>query len=252
MLSYNEIHSLDVFEFLNLLPKCSIDLAIVDPPYNLGVAQWDCFGSEQEFLEFSYAWIDALLPKLKPTASFYIFNTAYHCALFLVYLQGKAHFKNWITWHKKDGFANARKKFNNASESILFYTLSEQYIFNCDAIRTPYESTARIQAATKKGILKNNKRWFPNPNGKLCTDVWHISSQRHQEKINGRLVKQKHPTIKPYDLIERIIKASSLPKNVVLDLFAGSGIALEVCQNLDRLYLGTDINHNDFKAHVAG
>ncbi|BCD50102.1 DNA methyltransferase [Helicobacter suis] len=70
---------------------------------------------------------------------------------------------------------------------------------------------------------------------KLYTDVWHISSQRHQEKINGRLVKQKHPTIKPYDLIERIIKASSLPKNVVLDLFAGSGIALEVCQNLDRL-----------------
>ncbi|BDQ29852.1 DNA-methyltransferase [Helicobacter ailurogastricus] len=250
MLSYNKIHHLDVFEFLRLLPESSVDLAIIDPPYNLKVAEWDCFQSEQKFLEFSYAWIDALLPKLKPTASFYIFNTAYHCALFLAYLQGKAHFRNWITWHKKDGFANARKKFNNASESILFYTLSEQYTFNYDAIRTPYDSTARIQAATKKGILKNGKRWYPNPKGKLCTDVWHISSQRHQEKVKGRLVKPKHPTIKPYGLIERMVKASSLPKGVVLDLFAGSGLGLQVCQNLDRLYLGTDINHHEVKEHA--
>ncbi|WP_233702586.1 DNA methyltransferase, partial [Helicobacter ailurogastricus] len=51
-------------------------------------------------------------------------------------------------------------------------------------------------------------------------------------------------------LIERMVKASSLPKGVVLDLFAGSGLGLQVCQNLDRLYLGTDINHHEVKEHA--
>ena len=57
----------DVFDFLDSLPKSCVDLAIIDPPYNLKVASWDTFASQSAFLDFSYAWIDALLPKLKPT-----------------------------------------------------------------------------------------------------------------------------------------------------------------------------------------
>lgn len=243
MLNYNQIYPLDVFEFLKLIPDSSVDLAIIDPPYNLKVADWDTFKSEQEFLDFSYAWIDQMLPKLKPTASFYIFNTAFHCALFVAYLQNKAEFKNWITWHKKDGFANSRRKFNNASESIIFYTMGNKYTFNYDDVRVPYDSTSRIEAAKHKGILKNGKRWFPNPNGKLCTDVWNIVSQRHKEKALGKTQKLSHPTIKPYEMIERIVKASSNENDVVLDLFAGSGMGLKVCTELKRQYLGTDINY---------
>ena len=242
MLSFDQIYSLDVIDFLKQLPDVSIDLAIIDPPYNLKVADWDTFKNQDEFLKFSYKWIDAFLPKMKQNGSFYIFNTSYHCALFLNYLQGKANFINWITWHKKDGFANSRKKYNNANESILFYAMSDRYTFNYDDIRIPYESSDRIKHATKKGILKNGKRWFPNENGKLCTDVWQISSQRHKEKINGKIQKQNHPTIKPYEMIERMVKASSNENDIVLDLFAGSGIGLKVCQDLKRRYLGTDIN----------
>ena len=79
----DKIHILDVFSFLQSLEDESIDLAIIDPPYNLKVAQWDSFKSEQDFLDFSFAWMDALLPKIKKHGSFYIFNTPYHCALFL-------------------------------------------------------------------------------------------------------------------------------------------------------------------------
>lgn len=243
MLSYNKIYPLDVFEFLNTLPNSSVDLAIIDPPYNLKVADWDTFKNEYDFLNFSYKWIDMVIPKLKPSASLYIFNTPYNCALFVAYLRDKAHFNNWITWYKKDGFANSRKKYNSASESILFYTMSKKYTFNSDNIRIPYDSSARIEHAKIKGILKNGKRWFPNPNGKLCSDVWEISSQRHKEKINGKIIKPAHPTIKPYELIERIVKASSNENDIVLDLFAGSGMGLKVCSDLKRLYLGTDINY---------
>lgn len=243
MLNYNQIYSLDVFEFLTLIPDSSVDLAIIDPPYNLKVATWDTFKNQEDFLEFSYKWIDRLLPKLKASASFYIFNTPYNCALFLHYLQGKAKFRNWITWHKKDGFSCASKKYNTTSEAILFFTMSDHYTFNADEIRVPYESTARIEHAKTKGILKNGKRWFPNPKGKRCTDVWEIVSQRHKEKINGKVMKQTHPTVKPYELIERMVKASSNESDVVLDLFAGSGMGLRVCSSLSRLYLATDLHY---------
>lgn len=243
MLNYNQIYSLDVFEFLKALPDNSVDLAIIDPPYNLKVANWDTFKNQDEFLDFSYRWMNCVLPKLKATASFYIFNTPYNCALFLNYLHCKANFRNWITWHKKDGFSNSKKKYNVASEAILFFTMGDSYTFNADDIRIPYESASRIEHAKTKGILKNGKRWFPNPNGKLCTDVWEIVSQRHKEKINGKIIKPSHPTIKPYELIERIVKASSNEGDTILDLFAGSGMGLKVCSDLKRLYLGTDVNY---------
>lgn len=243
MLNYNQIYSLDVFDFLNVLPDNSVDLAIIDPPYNLKVADWDTFKNQDEFLNFSYRWIDCVLPKLKITSSLYIFNTPYNCALFLNYLQDKVSFRNWITWYKKDGFSNSKRKYNTVSETILFFTISNSYTFNADNIRIPYGSTARIEHAKTKGILKNGKRWFPNPNGKLCTDVWEIVSQRHKEKINGKVVKPTHPTIKPYELIERIVKASSNEGDTVLDLFAGSGMGLKVCSDLQRLYLATDVNY---------
>lgn len=206
----NKVFIGDVFRFLESLPDKSVDLAIIDPPYNLKIASWDSFKTQDEFLNFSYAWIDLVLLKIKPSGSFYIFNTPYNCTMFLHYLQNKnVHFKNFITWYKKDGFSANKTKFASASESILFYTMSAKgYYFDCDSVRIPYESVERINHASKKGILKNGKRWYPNEKGKLCHDVWEITSQRHKEKINGKVIKPKHPSIKPYELIERILKAS--------------------------------------------
>lgn len=239
----NKIYIQDCFKFLESLQDCSIDLAIIDPPYNLKVASWDSFKSEKEFLEFSYKWIDLLLPKLKPNASFYLFNTPYNCALFLCYLQGKAYFQNLITWYKKDGLSATKKRYVNNQESILFYTMdSKNYHFNCEDIRIPYESTSRIEHAKKNGILKNGKRWYPNEKGKLCPDVWEITSQRHKQKLNGKTQKLNHPTIKPREMIERMIKASSKSGDLVLDLFSGSGMVSLVARDLNRNFIGCELH----------
>lgn len=216
----NTIYITDVFNFLQSLPDSCIDLAIIDPPYNLKVATWDSFKNEKDFLDFSFSWLDLLLPKLKKSASFYLFNTPKNCALFLNHLQGKAILQNWITWYKKDGFSANKRRFNSSQESILFYTMdSKKYHFNSDAVRIPYDSKERMAHAAKKGILKNGKRWYPNENGKLCPDVWEISSERHKRKLNGKTQKLNHPTPKPKEMIERMIRASSKEGNLVLDLF---------------------------------
>ena len=238
----NKICEQDVFEFLSILDDESVDLAIIDPPYNLKVAQWDNFKNQDEFLAFSFLWLEIMLKKLKKTGSFYIFNTPFNAALFVGYLRGKAQFQNFISWQKKDGFSASKKRFNTAQEAILFYTKSSEYFFDCEAVRVPYESVDRIKHASQKGILKNGKRWFPNPNGKLCTDIWEFSSVRHTNKINGKTQKQNHPTPKPQAMIERMIKASSKSGDLVLDLFSGTGIVCKVAHELGRNFIACEKN----------
>ena len=244
ILQLDKIYIKDVFLFLKYLPDNIIDLAIIDPPYNLKIAKWDIFkNNEEEFLNFSFKWIDSMIKKLKPNASFYIFNTPYNCALFLNYLRGKAYFQNWISWYKKDGMSTHKKRFNISQESILFYTMnSKKYYFDYNSIRIPYVSTELILHASKKGILKNGKRWYPNEKGKLCPDVWEIVSQRHKNKVNGRIIKLNHPTPKPREMIERIIKASSKEGDLVLDLFSGTGITSIVSKDLGRHFIGCELN----------
>jgi len=242
-LEIDKIYSADVIDFLNELNDSSIDLAIVDPPYNLNKGDWDSFTSEQEYFSFTFKWLNLLIRKLKKTGSLYLFNTAYNSAIILNFLKDKELiYKNWITWYKKDGFSSTKKKFVNTQETILFYTRSNNHTFNYDDIRLPYASKSRMEHAVKKGILKNGKRWFPNPKGKLCNDVWEITSQRHKEKINGKVHTLSHPTVKPYDMIERIIKVSSNENDLILDLFSGSGMTSVACKRLNRHFIGCELN----------
>lgn len=236
------IHS-DCFDFLAKVPRKSVDLAVVDPPYNLKRYAWDNYGSEEQFLEFTYRWIDRLIPTIRETGALYIFNTPINCAHISVYLLRKGlHFRNWITWDKRDGFAGGRRRFTPLQESILYFSIGEDPVFNADAVRVPYDSHQRIKHAERVGILKNGKRWFPNPAGKLCTDVWHFASDRHVRKQNGKVVKSFHGTPKPEALIERIILASSNPGDCVLDCFAGSGTTPYVARRLGRHFYACDSN----------
>lgn len=247
----NIIYLADVFDFLTKLDDNIIDLAIVDPPYNMHKTTWDTFKTEEEYFNFTFAWLDILVDKIKNTGSLYLFNNAYNSAVILNYLRNKKLiFKNWITWYKKDGFCATHKKYVNSQETILFYTKTNSYTFNYNEIRQPYESTDRLKYAKDKGILKNGKRWFPNEKGKLCNDVWQITSQRHKEKVNGKIQKPLHPTIKPNELIERIIKASSNENDLILDLFSGSASASKMAMKLNRNFIGCENNLDYIKINT--
>ena len=242
-LKLNRVYEADVFDFLAHLENNSIDLAIIDPPYNMKKSDWDSFKNEEEYFDFTKKWLDAVIPKMKKTGSLYLFNNAYNSAIILNYLKDKELiFRNWITWYKKDGFSSTKKKYINTQETILFYNCSSRFVFNYDEIRLPYLSTDRMAHAAKKGIVKNGKRWFPNENGRLCNDVWEITSQRHKMKINGKVKVLSHPTTKPYEMIERMIKASSNKGDLVLDLFSGSGMTSFVAKDLEREYIGCENN----------
>jgi len=202
--------------------------------------------THQEFVQFTKKWINQVESKIKPGGSFYIFNTPRNCAFILQHLESLGYqFQNWITWNKKDGFTATKSKYLPESEAILFVTKpGASHTFNADPVRVPYESSSRIEAAKQKGILKNGKRWIPNPDGRLCPDVWLFPSARHGDKQRGKVIVAEHPTIKPLALMERIVLASSNPGDIVLDCFAGSGTTLVAAAKNGRHYVGCDINQD--------
>ncbi len=238
----------DVLSFLSKVEDNSVDLAIIDPPYNMKKAPWDTFRSQEDFLKFTYQWIDALIPKIKKTGSLYVFNTPFNAAYILQYLVDKGLiFQNWITWDKRDGLTYAKTRFTHGQETILFFTKAKQHTFNADAVRVPYESKERIKAANKTGLLKNGKRWFPNPKGRLCGEVWHITSERHKNKKHGRVQKMLHVTPKPTEMIDRMILASSNPGDIVLDCFVGSGTTAVCAKKLKRHFICADNDADSVK-----
>jgi len=243
MLDINKLYLMDCLVFLDQIDDETIDLAIIDPPYNMKMAKWDTYNTKSEYFTFTFSWLDKLIKKVKITGSLYLFNTPYNSAYILPHLenQGMA-FQNWITWDKRDGMAAIKTKYNRGQETILFFTKSYQYTFKSDDIRIPYESTERIAHAQKKGILKNGKRWFPNPKGKLCTEVWHFSSERHRNKTNGKTPKLLHVTPKPINMLERMILASSNAGDLVLDCFIGTGATAIAAKRLNRNYIGCDLD----------
>ena len=238
----NKVFNSDFSTLLTKIPNNSIDLVCVDPPYNLKKADWDTFSSDEEFFNFTFNWIKQVSPKLKPGGGFYIFNTPRNSAYILAYLESIGFlFQNWITWNKKDGFTSTKKKFLPEQETIIYVTKpGGDTTFNADSIRVPYESTERISAAKTKGILKNGKRWFPNEAGRLCPDVWQITSERHSNKENGKVKSSVHPTVKPLALMERIVLASTNEGDVILDIFAGSGSTLVAAKRNNRNFIGCD------------
>jgi site-specific DNA-methyltransferase (adenine-specific) len=244
MVKLNSIEVSDVVNYLNMIDDKSVDLILTDPPYGISIDDWDVFKNEDEYFNFMYTWLELAINKIKDDGSIYLFNNNYNSAHILLFLKDKGlFFQNWITWYKKDGFTSLKRKFNRNQETLLFFTKDKKnYIFNYDDVRVPYESTNRIEAAKKKGILKNGKRWFPNPNGKLCGDVWEYSSEKNRNRINGKLKKQFHATQKPVEMIERIIKASTNEGDLVLDPFMGSGTTALAAKNLNRNFIGCDLN----------
>lgn len=249
----NKIYKMDVMEFLPRLEDSSVDLAIIDPPYNLKKGDWDNFKSENEFFEWTKNYLSLLSPKLKATASLYIFNTAYNSAFILkILLDLGLHYQNWIVWYKKDGFSACKNKFVNNQETILYFTKSaKNWTFNSNDVRVPYISKERLEAAKEKGILKNGKRWFPNENGKLCSDVWEFTSVRLTNKVDGKTKKQLHPTPKPEEMIERMILASSNKNDLVLDLFSGTGTTAFCAKKFGRNFIGCENNDEYIKVIEA-
>jgi hypothetical protein len=145
---------------------------------------------------------------------------------------GPGRLLNEIVW-AYHGPSPIRTAFSRKHDTILAYTKSGDYVFNPDAVRVPYDpSTVKAFAASRKagfGKVPNLKR------GKVPEDWWifPVVARLHRERTG-------YPTQKPLALLERIVRASSRPGDLVADFFCGSGTTLIASARNDRRWIGCD------------
>ena len=225
----------DALAGIEKIPDGSVDLIVTDPPYCLGKD----YGNDsdkldpEKYLEWSQQWIDAVVPKLKPNGCLYIFLTWRYSPEIFCYLKKKLTMLNEIIWDRRvPSMGGSTRRFSSVHDTIGFFAKAKDYHFDIDAIRIPYDEETK--KARSRSIFVG-KKWLEvgyNPK-----DVWSVSRLHaiHAER-------EDHPTQKPLEIIERMIKASCPVGGIVLDPFMGSGTTAVAAKRLKRHFIGFEIN----------
>lgn len=228
----------DAFRSLKKVKDKSVDLLIVDPPYNLD-KNFHGNGFKklktEQYEEYTEKWINAVKDKLKDTASIYV-CCDWKSALVIGPIVAK-HFNliNRITWQREKG-RGAKTNWKNSMEDIFFATVSSDYTFNLEAVKQRKKVLAPYR---KDGAPKD---WVETEEGKFrntCpSNFWDDIAVPYWSMAENTA----HPTQKPEKLIAKLILASSNPNDVILDPFAGSGTTAVVAKKLGRNFISLEQN----------
>lgn len=248
----------DNLPILQAMPAESVDLIYIDPPFNTGKTQARTrmkairsdsgdrtgFGGHRyetvklgsgayadgfdDYLAFLEPRLVEAYRILQPHGSLYFhidYREVHYCKLLLDTIFGRGSFLNEIIWAYDYG-GKPKTRWPAKHDNILLYVKDpERYTFNVDAIeREPYMAP---------GLVGPEKA----ARGKLPTDVWW-----HTIVATNGSEKTGYPTQKPLGVINRIVRASSNPGEMVMDFFAGSGTVGESCLKLGRRFILIDDN----------
>jgi site-specific DNA-methyltransferase (adenine-specific) len=237
----------DTIAWLTTIPDESVDLIFADPPYNIKKAEWDNFDSQTAYIDWSLQWIIEAARILRSTGSLYI--CGFSEILADLKYPASRYFQScrWLVWYYRNK-GNLGKDWGRSHESILHFRKTKQFELRIDSIRIPYNQhtlkyPVHPQAESSHFQHQKNQesaqihQWQPHPLGAKPKDVLEIPTT-----CNGMGEKTGHPTQKPEALLRRLILAASDQEQVVLDPFAGSGTALVVAEQLQRRWLGCELN----------
>lgn len=226
----------DSLSAMSKLTPASIDLLIVDPPYNLAKT-YDSTSfddmSPMAYADYTRAWLDLALPLLKETASIYICTDWQSGMIIAPLLFECLIVRNRITWQREKG-RGARANWKNSLEDIWFCTVSNTYTFNIDAVKQRRRVIAPYTVNGKpKDWQKTAKGNFRDTHPSNFWDDISIPYWSMPENTD-------HPTQKPEKLIAKLILASSNPGDLILDPFVGSGTTATVASKLGRSFIGIE------------
>ncbi|MFZ2114706.1 MAG: site-specific DNA-methyltransferase [Solirubrobacteraceae bacterium] len=266
-LAPNQLFFGDNLHVMRSLPSESVALIYIDPPFFSQKTYNILFGDQNELRSFRdiwdgglngyLAWLNARLYEMKrlltPGGCIYVhvdWHAAHYVKVELDKLFGYSNFLNEIAWCYSVG-GKSRDRWARKHDTILFYTRGgSQWFFDGKAAGVPRktgkESQGGIIRTDEDGRLYQDKlvrssgkyyRYYldePKLPEDWWTDINSIQSQS-AERIG-------YPTQKPEALIDRIIRASSRPGDVVADFFCGGGSTPAVAQRLGRHWVGCDIS----------
>lgn len=226
------VYRADCVDLMRLMPPESVDVVFADPPYRLsggGVTvkagrlasvdkgAWDrSLGSFEKDHEFNVRWIAAARRILKPAGTVWVTGT-HHVIFSLGFALQSLGYRviNDITWEKPDPPPNAmHTAFTHAHETLLWASKDRRarHTFNYDLINSP------------------------RPDAQVSS-VWRIAPPAKRERSHGY-----HPTQKPLRLVRRALLASTREGDLVFDPFAGSGTTAVAAKELNRFFVGAELD----------
>ena len=226
----------DNLDLLKSQPNESVDLIYCDILYGTGRN----FGDYQDLKPIRSEIEAHYLPRLKEmhrvlksTGSIYLqmdtkINHWIRCLMDDVFEYG--NFRNEIIWAYRSG-GKTKKTFSSKHDIIYWYSKTENYTFNIEQLYIPNKNGGSYKKV-KNGVEYNYDKSLPID---WWDDLPPMLSSLHKDYVN-------YATQKPKALIERIIKASSNEGDVVADYYLGSGTTAVVCKELNRNFIGCDIN----------
>ncbi len=228
----------DTLDLLNTLPDELVKLVVTSPPYNLG-KPYETRIDLQTYLDQQESVIRECYRVLRNDGSIcwqvgnYVKNgeiIPLDLVLYPIFSNLGLKLRNRIVWHFEHGL-HASKRFSGRYEVILWFTKSEDYTFNLDAVRVPqkYPNKKHFKGP-KKGMYSGN------PLGKNPTDIWTIPNVKanHVEKT-------MHPCQFPVELIERLVLSMTNAGDWVFDPFIGVGTTAVAALIHQRKALGAEI-----------
>jgi modification methylase len=231
----NQVIVGDCLQELARLPPESVDLVFADPPYNLqlerqllrpnntvvdGVDEpWDKFPSFAEYDRFSRAWLAHCRRVLKPDGAIWVIGSYHNIFRIGVALQDLGFWiQNDVVWRKTNPMPNFRgKRFTNAHETLIWAgrDAKSRVTFNYEAMK-----------ALNDDVQMRSDWLFP-----ICSGP---------ERLKDGVGRKAHPTQKPEALLSRILLASTVPGDLVLDPFFGTGTTGAAARRLGRRWLGIE------------
>ena len=221
----------DSLALLKALPPRTVDLVFADPPYNLSnggttcqagrrvkvdKGAWDVSHGVDADQDFHRAWLAEVQRVLKPSGTVWVSGTQHVIFQLGFAMQSLGyHLLNTVTWFKPNAAPNLACRFFTHSSELLIWA-----------------APARMKPLPHHFAYQEMKA---ENGGKQMRDLWTLPTPGKREKLHG-----KHPTQKPLALLDRVIRASTHERALVVDPFNGSGTTGVAAVALGRRYLGIE------------
>ena len=227
----NKVFLKDTMELLEELPENSVDMVYGDPDYNVGVKYGDKTYTKtfDEYTEWYIELARESLRVLKDTGNMFLINYPKQNAyLRAKYLDDVCYEVLDYVWVYNTNVGHSPRRFTTAHRSILHCIKTAKNNFYKSNVAVPYKNP------TDKRILNNLAN---GSKGRMPYDWLYFDLVK-----NVSQEKTFHACQIPQKLSETLILSCTMPKDIVLVLFGGSGSEIEVCKNLDRQYISAEID----------
>ena len=205
----NKIYEGDCMEIMKGFPDCSINCVITDPPYGMNKGEWD----KKPMFNF----MKEIFRILKDNSAIYIFCGDNSYIEARTELEKYFDFHRTIIWEKEN--VHGGGDFLLAHEYIL-YAKKGKPIFN----NIGRKATSNALMQVDKDMAKDKSVWKSKGFNNTCNEY------------------VGHPTQKPLQIIRKMILNSTNEGDIILDIFAGSGTTLVACKQLNRRWVGIEVN----------